>query len=260
MRVARMIWSELGYQQRSYWRNPLSAFFTFFLPIMFLVIFGSLDSGTKLSSASGAAGLNYDQYFVPAILTFGVISSCYTNLSIQLTTQREEGLLKRVRSSPLPAWAYLTTVVLSNIIRAALLVGLTMLVGALFYHVVYPAHSALALALTIAVGAAAFCAIGIAITVVIPNADAAPAIVNGVYLPLVFLSGTFFPIAGSSVLAEIAAYFPVRPFVLATFHAMNPRVTGSAFQAGHLLSLAIWGAVALVIAVRRFRWMPTRKS
>jgi len=103
MRVARMMWSELGYQQRSYWRNPLSAFFTFLPPRHVLVIFGSLDSGTKLSSASGAAGLNYDQYFVPAILTFGVISSCYTNLSIQLTTQREEGLLKRVRSSPLPA-------------------------------------------------------------------------------------------------------------------------------------------------------------
>jgi ABC-2 type transport system permease protein len=260
MAVARMIWSELTYQQRSYWRNPVSAFFTFFLPIMFLVIFGSLDSGSKLPTASGAKGLNYDQYFVPAILTFGVISSCYTNLSIQLTTQREEGLLKRIRSSPLPPWAYLFTVVLSSLVRAALLVGLTMLVGGLFYHVVYPAHSVLALVVTIAVGAAAFCAIGIAITVVIPNADAAPAVVNGIYLPIVFLSGTFFPIAGTSVLAKIAAYFPVRPFVLATFNAMNPRVSGSGFEGSHVLDMAVWGVVALALAVRRFRWVPTRKS
>jgi ABC-2 type transport system permease protein len=150
--------------------------------------------------------------------------------------------------------------VLSSLIRAALLVGVTMLVGGVFYHVVYPAHSALALAVTIALGAAVFCAIGIAITAIIPNADAAPAVVNGIYLPLVFLSGTFFPISNSSVLAKIASYFPIRPFVLATFNAMNPRVTGSAFQGSHLLDMAIWGVLAMIFAVRRFRWMPSRKS
>ncbi|MGD0083318.1 MAG: ABC transporter permease [Acidimicrobiales bacterium] len=257
----RMIATDLKYQQLSYWRNRFGAFFTFFMPIMFLVIFGSLDSGQKLSSsATPGPALNFDQYFVPAILTLGVISSCYTYLAVQLTTQREEGLLKRVRSSPLPPWAFLVTVVLSCLIRTAVLVGLTLGIGAVFYHLVFPAHAALALLVTLLMGTATFCSIGIAITVIIPNADAAPAVVNGIYLPLMFISGTFFPLSPGSQISKVAAWFPVQPFVKATFAAVNPNVHGLGIEWGHIVSMAIWGAVAIVIALRRFRWMPSRKE
>jgi ABC-2 type transport system permease protein len=257
----KMIATELTYQQKSYWRNRYGAFFTFFMPIMFLVIFGGLESGQKLGdSAGGGPGLSYDQYFVPAILTLGVISACYTYLAIQLATQREEGLLKRVRSSPLPPWAFLVTVVLSCLIRTAVLVGLTLAVGAAFYHLIIPAHAPFALFVTLLVGAATFCTIGIAITAIIPNADAAPAVVNGIYLPLMFLSGTFFPISGSSVISKVAAYFPVQPFVKACFAALNPNVHGLGIEWGHIETMAIWGVVAIVFALRRFRWMPSRKD
>ncbi len=258
----RLIATDLKYQQLSYWRNRFGAFFTFFMPVMFLVIFGSLYSGQKIppSANTGAATINYDQYFVPAILTLGVISSCYTYLAVQLTTQREEGLLKRVRSSPLPPWAFLVTVVLSCVIRTAVLVGLTLGVGAVFYHLVFPPHAALALFVTVLVGTATFCSIGIAITVIIPNADAAPAIVNGIYLPLMFISGTFFPLKPTLFVSKIAAVFPVQPFVKATFAAVNPNVHGLGIEWGRVLVMAIWAAVAMIIALRRFRWMPTRKE
>jgi ABC-2 type transport system permease protein len=137
-----MILSDLKYQQLSYWRNPLGAFFTFLMPIVFLVIFGSIYKGTKVPASLGVGtSMNYDQYFVPAILTLGVISACYTYLAIQLSNQRDAGILKRVRSSPMPSWAYLLTVVVSCLIRTALLVGFTLLVGWVFYGLVFPAHS-----------------------------------------------------------------------------------------------------------------------
>jgi ABC-2 type transport system permease protein len=257
----KMIANELKYQQKSYWRNRFGAFFTFFMPVMFLVIFGGLESGQTLgASAGGGGGLSYDQYFVPAILTLGVISACYTYLAIQLATHREEGLLKRVRSSPLPPWAYLAAVVLSCLVRTAVLVGITLGVGGVFYHLQFPAHAPLALFVTLLVGAATFCAIGIAVTAIIPNADAAPAVVNGIYLPLMFLSGTFFPISSTSVISKVAAYFPVQPFVKASFAALNPNVHGLGIAWGHIETMAIWGVLGIVFALRRFRWMPSRKD
>ncbi|MGD0873525.1 MAG: ABC transporter permease [Acidimicrobiales bacterium] len=254
MKSLRIVASELKYQQLAYWRNPMGAFFTFFMPVMFLVIFASLYSGARYE------GLKLDQYFIPGIMTFGVISACYTNLSVTLTNQREQGILKRFRGTPLPPWAYMVATVMSCVIRALVLVALTLGVGVAFYGLIVPTHSYGAIALIVVLGAATFCALGVAITVIIPNADAAPAIVNGVYLPLMFISGTFFPLSSSSVLAKIASYFPIRPFVLASYNAMNPQVQGHPVREVWLVNLAIWCAVALVFAIRRFTWLPRRRA
>jgi len=261
VKTARMIASDLKYQQISYWRNPLGAFFTFFMPIMFLVIFGSLFNGQKVPRALGVGlSLSYDQYFVPAILTLGVISACYSYLALQLSTQRDSGVLKRVRSSPLPAWAYLLTVILSCLIRTAVLVGITLGVGSLFYGLVVPAHATVALLVVLGVASITFSAIGIAITAIIPNADAAPAVVNGIYLPLMFISGTFFPLSQGSILYKIAAYFPVQPFVKASFMALDPEVHGTGIAWHDVITMLIWFVVAIIFGVRKFRWVPARKS
>jgi len=261
MTTARMVLSDLKYQQLSYWRNPLGAFFTFFMPVMFLLIFGSLENGAKVPPSLGVGrSMSYDQYFVPAILTLGVISACYSYLAMQLATQRDLGILKRVRSSPLPSWAYLLVVVLSCLVRTALLVGLTLAVGGLFYGLVFPAHAALALLVVLTVAAVTFSAIGIAVTVIIPNADAGPAVVNGIYLPLMFISGTFFPISSTSTLTKIANFGPVRPFVEASFTALNPLAKGSGIEWHDVVTMLIWAAVAVFVAVRRFRWVPARNG
>jgi ABC-2 type transport system permease protein len=112
----------------------------------------------------------------------------------------------------------------------------------------------------VVLGAATLCALGVAVTVFIPNADAAPAVVTGVYLPLMFVSGTFFPLSSSSVLVKISSYFPIRPFVLASFNALDPRNHTSSLNAAWLENLAIWCVIALVFAIRRFTWLPRRRS
>src|SRR5438874_1191364 len=82
-----------------------------------------------------------------------------------------------------------------------------------------PPHHLLPLLITLLLGTAVFCALGLALAAFIPNGDSAPAISNLVILPLVFMSGTFFPIDQSSVLARVASYFPVRHFIAATYAA-----------------------------------------
>lgn len=102
------------------------------------------------------------------------------------------------------------------------------------------------------VGAAVFCILGLATTALIPNADAAPAIVNLIFFVLIVISGGFFPIASTSVLSQIAQVFPLRHFIDATFAAFDPRRNVSAFPWSDVG--ITWGAAGLVVATRWFRW------
>jgi len=128
----------------------------------------------------------------------------------------------------------------------ALILGL----GAL-YGVPAPSHWA-AIVVTMALGAASFCALGVAVASLVRNADAAPAVVQFILFPLVFISGTYFPIH-SSVLNAVASVFPVRPFNQAL---IGPFARHQGFDWPHLAVLAAWGVGAGLVAVRYFRWDP----
>jgi ABC-2 type transport system permease protein len=239
---------QVRYEQLSFWRNPQSAIFTFVFPVVFVIIMGALFGGVTKSSYFG--GLSALQYYVPTIAVLSVLGSCYGQLAVALAARRQNGILKRVRATPLPAWAYfgglLAHCVLVSVIDIALIVG----VGRL-YGVPLPSHW-LAIMLTLLLGAVTFCALGVAVASVISNAEAAPAVAQLVLFPLLFVSGTYLPIH-SALLNRISGWLPVRPF--------NEALTGPlARHAGadwrHLAVLAVWGGVGAIVAVRRFRWEP----
>jgi ABC-2 type transport system permease protein len=255
MNDATIALRQVEYEQKSFWRNPVSAFFAFLFPIIFLVVFATIfkDTTTKVN---GVANINYNDYYIPALTAFGVIGACFTNIAASISIRRDDGILKRLRGTPLPSWAF--GVVGSSVIVSLLLVALTDSFGILVYGVHVPNHIG-PLVLTLAVGAMSFCALGLAMTVAIPNAEAAPAIVNAVLLPLVFISGTFFPIDPASAVTKIAEYFPVKHFINAMFNAFDPaHLSASGFSGNDLLIIAAWGAFGLLIAIRRFRWEPRR--
>jgi len=239
---------QVRYEQLSFWRNPQSAIFTFVFPVVFVVIIGALFGGVTRSSYFG--GLSALQYYVPTIAALSVLGSCYGQLAVALAARRQNGILKRVRATPLPAWAYfaglLAHCVLVSFVDVALIIG----VGRL-YGVPLPSHW-LAIAATLVLGAASFCALGVAVASVISNAEAAPAVAQLVLFPLLFISGTYMPIH-SAMLNRIAGWLPVRPF--------NEALTGPFAQnAGpdwrHLAVLAAWGVIGAIVATRRFRWDP----
>ena len=248
---AALAWHQIRYEQLSFWRNPQSAFFTFVFPVVIIVIFGALFRNVGRSSYF--YGLSALQYYVPTIAAMSVLGSCYSQLAIVLATRRQDGILKRVRATPLPAWGYflglLAHCVLVSLVDVVLIVG----VGRLF-GVPLPTHW-MALMLTLVLGAACFCALGVAVASLIRNAEAAPAVVQLILFPLLFLSGTYLPIH-SAALNRAASMLPVRPFNEAL---LGPLARHTGLNWHSLAVLAAWGAVGTVVAIWRFRWEPRRK-
>jgi ABC-2 type transport system permease protein len=241
---------------RVFWRNPASAFFTFAFPLLFLVIFTTLLGGGQ----TVVGGVRFDNatYFVVAMATFGVITACYTNLAMGVVIAREEGILKRVRGTPLPPWVYLTARVAHAMTIGFLLVAITAVFGVVAYGADLPAGADLGrFVLSLLLGAGCFAAIALAVSGLIPNADAAPPIVNALILPLLFLSGVFIPIGDDAPtwVRTTGQVFPVRRFFDATRDSFLG--TGS-FAWGDVAVMAVWLIIAVLVAVRTFRWEPAR--
>gem|GEM_PF-6519724 len=92
-----------------------------------------------------------------------------------------------------------------------------------------------------------------------PNEDAAPAIINFILFPLLFISGTFGTIDNGSALAKIASVFPIRHLNLQMVEVFNPLAKGTGILAADIGMLLLWGVIGLAVAVRRFRWDPDHK-
>jgi ABC-2 type transport system permease protein len=242
---------QVAYENRAFWRNPAAAFFTFFFPLMFMVIFNILFGGNR------SAGVPVSDFYTPAVIVFAVITATYTNIAMMVTIARDNGILKRMRGTPLPPWAYLAGRILHAVLVAALLVVIVAAFGAIFYDVRFPWDRLAALVVTLAISAASFCALGLAIAGVIPNADSAPAVVQFSVLPLSFISNVFIDMRGAPAwINALSEVFPVRHFADALLGVYNPATGGAGFAWGDLLVVGLWGVGGLVVALRYFSWEP----
>jgi ABC-2 type transport system permease protein len=249
---------QMRFTNRAFWRNPASAFFTFVFPLMFLVIFTGLFGNDTVPVFGSSLEVRTSTYYVPAIAAFSIITACYTNIAITTTFLRDQGVLKRIRGTPLPAWSYLSARILHAVLIGIVLVVIVTSFGVAFYNSHLSARTMPAFVVTIIVGAAAFCALGLAITAMIPNPDAAPPVVNITVLPILFISDIFIPIRDPHAwYVTVAKVFPVWHFAQAMKAAyFSP--TGAGFRVGDLLVVALWGLGGLILAARFFSWEPRR--
>lgn len=253
MNSGAMTASQVRYVNKAFWRNPASAFFTFAFPLMFLVIFTALLGHNTVHL--GTRTVNTSTYYVASMAAFAVITACYNNIAISLTGQRDAGVLKRTNGTPLPGAAFMGARIVHALLISVLLVALTAGFGKAFYSAAIPTGMALLqFLIMLVVGAAAFCALGLAVTAVIPNADASPAIVNATILPLLFLSGIFIPFGTTtpSWILWIARIFPVKHFAA----GMQAGFIGISFNWTDVLIVAAWGLAGLLLAIRFFSWEP----
>ena len=247
----RQVW----YINKAFIRNPASVFFTLVFPLMFLVIFTVIFGNGHLTVGPGRT-VRVATFYVPAIAAFSVITACYTNIAVSLSFLRDSGALKRIHGSPLPVWSYMTARVLHAMAIAILLVIICATFGAAFYGATLPTSTLPAFALTVLVGAAAFSILGVGVTAFIPNADAAPAVVNGSIFPLLFISNVFIPLQDPPQWLDIAGkIFPVRHFADAMINSYFA-LSGSGLRANDLIVIAVWGLGGFVVAFRFFRWEP----
>jgi ABC-2 type transport system permease protein len=270
MSAAAQAVRQLRFTNKAFWRNPASAFFTFAFPLMFLVIFTALlGSGqVQLPDLPITFELDTSTYYVGAMATFGVISACFTNIAIQTSFSRDQGLLKRLRGTPLPAWAYLSARVVHSMAVGALLVVITLVFGLLIYGAPLPTGTPLLeFIVTFLVGSLTFAALALALTGSIPNADAAPPIVNATILPLLFVSGIFIPLTDQAPawITTVGNIFPVKHFAdamragyLGNVTLQGTTVRAFPFDWSDLAVIAAWGVLGLILATRFFSWEPRK--
>jgi ABC-2 type transport system permease protein len=254
MNVAALTVRQLRYEQKVFWRNPAAMFFTIAFPVVLLVIFGSLNGGEPVALLGG---LRFTQYYVPSMAAFGVMSACFANLAGRFVYRRESGHFKRLRATPVPLKVLIGGFIANAVLVGVLVTVVNISIGVAFYGVTLP-HRWLAFGLVLLVGTASFCALGIAFSTLVPNLEATDPMIFGIFMPLVFISGAFFPIEATSPLARLANIFPVRHLIEASFTSFDTRSSGIGVAWIDLAIVAAWGLAAAMFAVRRFRWEPIR--
>jgi ABC-2 type transport system permease protein len=248
----RLLWHVFRYQNKVFLRNPFSAFFSLAFPLMFLLLFGALFGNETTDE-----GVRAIQFVVPSMIVFAIVATTYMNLSIVVSMNRDEGLLKRVRGTPVQPSVYLVARILSAVWWALVAVLLQVVAGVLVFgvEVIWPLVPAALV--TILFGIACFSALGMALAALIPNGEAAPAIANGTALPLLFVSGVFIPLDNAPDWVQaIGEVFPIRHLYLALNDTFNPFYQGSGFAWDHLGIVAAWTIAGTVAAVKMFRWQP----
>ena len=250
-----LFWRELKTQQLLFWRSREAALFTFFLPVIFFLIFGSIYGNDRITEENIKAA----PFLEAGMIGYGVASTAFAGLAITMVVRRESGVLKRVRATPLPAATYVLAVLASTFVVFLIEAVLMVAIGRLLFSVGLPARP-LSLLVALVVGAASFAAMGLGLTAVVRTAEGSSAVVNAVYLPMAIISGTFFtPKAYPGFLRVIADVLPLTYFTKLTRDVMV-RHHHLWAEKGSLAVVLAWGAIGLVGAVRGFRWQPREGS
>jgi ABC-2 type transport system permease protein len=239
-------------------RNPRVTFFTLAFPLMFLLIFGGLQADERVAAAGSAGGeIPFAQFYTPAIAVFGLTMACYSNVIFGISTARDDGLLKRVRGTPLPMPIYLAAWLTGAAVIGVLAVVLMFAVAMPLFGVdLYPANLPAAV-VTLALSAAALAALGLAVATLVRKADQAGPVAQLTMLPLSFISGIFWPLDGApDLVTGIAHAFPLYYIADAFGACFAPQTTGGGWAPGHLAVIAAWGVVGVLVASRRFHAEP----
>ena len=242
-----LTWRQYRLERKMFWRNPSAAFFNFVLPLLFLALFGAIYSGSQ-------ADLDI---IVPGIAGMSVMTTTFSALAMNLVYLREQGVLKRLRGTPLPSSTYLASLAANAVTNTAIQLSIVVGAGALLFGVGLP-ENWLMLAAFVGAGVACLASLGVALSHAIPNFDSAPAYVNAIFLPVIVLSGVFYDAdAAPTFVRDIAQALPLTHLIDGLSAAI---VTGASIS-DHLDDLAvllIWGALGAVLAVRGFSWEARR--
>ena len=237
---------------RLFWRTPIAAFFTLAFPVIFLVLFSVIFGSEDLGD-----GYRFSQFFAPAMAVFAAVSSTFTNIAIGTALARDQGILKRVRGTPLPAWIYMAGRIGSGVWIAVISVVLMFVMGWAFFGFRMIWSDLGPAVLVFVVGIATFSALGLSVCAVVKNGDATPAVANGVFLPMAFISGIFIPLDDAPRwLVILGGIFPLKHFAGPFGDAFDPLHTGQVLGWENLAIMGAWLAFGLVITTRFFSWDP----
>jgi len=247
--AATLLWRQYRLERKMFWRNPSAAFFNFLLPLLFLALFGAIVHGNQHD-------LNV---LVPGIAGMSVMSTTFSALAFNMTFLREQGVLKRMRGTPLPSGTYLGGLALNAITNTAIQIAIVIVSGRLFFNLGWPPDG-FALVVFVIAGVICFASLGVAMSHAIPNFDSAPAYVNAIFLPVIFISGVFYDVKHvPTFLRDVAQALPLKHLIDGLSGAMVSG-RGVSHQLSALAVVGLWAAFGVVFAVRGFSWEQKRSG
>ena len=240
-------------------RTPRTLIFTIAFPLIFLVLFNSIfiGGGDDTATLPNGVRVSAQAYFTAGIIAYAVALSTFTTLAVSLTTQRENGQLKRYRGTPMPPWTFIAAQIVRATAQALAVAALLLAVGAIAYEVEIPASTFPAFVLYVVLGTATLCALGIALSSFTPTPDSASTIAPFTVVMLAFFSGVWIPVDQlPHWLETVGKIFPLYHLALGLQTTLSPNAQGSGLDAENVLILAIWAIAGARIASSRFRWEP----
>jgi ABC-2 type transport system permease protein len=245
--VAWLTWRQYRLERKLFWRNPSAAFFNFLLPLLFLAVFGAILHGNQHDL----------DVIVPGIAGMAVMSTTFVALAYNMTFLREQGVLKRIRGTPMPGGCYLFAIAGNAVTNAALQILIITVAGRAFFGTGWP-RDWLELFVFVAVGVLCFASLGVAFSHAIPNFESTSAYVNAVFLPVILISGVFYDAAHvPGFIRGIAQALPLTHLIDGLSGAM---VKGTSLTANitALGVIAAWAVLGIALAVRGFSWEQRR--
>ena len=236
-----LAWEQFRLERKLFWRNPSAAFFNFILPLLLLLLVASVFVGDD----------DELEVLIPGIAGMSVMATTFNALAFNVTFLREEGILKRVRGTPMPTASYLAGLIGSAVANAFVTVALVVVIGNLLYGVDWPRDPLLLVGFT-GLGVVCFAALGIAFSHAIPNVDSVPAYQNAVFLPLIFISGVFYSAEDlPPALEAVAEALPLKHVI----DGLSAAIVGARVdEAAAAAVVAVWALAGGFAAVRFFRW------
>jgi ABC-2 type transport system permease protein len=248
----RLFVHEVRTEQLLFWRNREAAFFTFLLPVIFFLIFASVYGNDRIKKEGNIRAASFLE---AGMIGYGVAATCFAGLGITLVIRRESGVLKRIRSTPLPAPTYLIAVLASTFVVFLIEAGLIIATGRLFFSVPVPTRL-LSFVAVLAIGALCFAALGVGVTALVRSSEGSSAVINAIYLPMAIIAGTFFtPKDYPQFLRVTADVLPLTHYTQLTRNVMvHHQHLWS--NTGAIAVVGVWGVIGLAAAIRGFRWQP----
>jgi ABC-2 type transport system permease protein len=245
--LARLLGGQLTYHTRVLLGTPRAVVGGMLLPILLLLLRDQTSHATHLERVRLVAGL----------IAFGALSTAYITHTASLVAARQDGVLKRWRVTPLPAWCFFAGRIAAVALLAVIGGALTALVGTAHEHLHLSLATIGVLALILMLGAATWASIGTAVSPLIPTTESAWPLLGLTYLPLVILSGGFGTVNGQAGwLATLIDCLPVRPIIDSTSRALQSGSGVPPVRLHELAVLAAWAVTGLVLSLSRFRWTP----
>jgi ABC-2 type transport system permease protein len=241
-----------------FFRQREQVVFTFAFPIIFLFLFASIFGDDMAGTGATAS-----QYYVASMTAAGIMSTSFQSLGVSIAVERDQHVLRRLRSTPMPPAAYFLGKIWLVTVTGVLETALLLVFGTTVYGVDLPADPAgwLTFGWIFVLGITGCALLGIAVSSVPKSARSATSVVVLPFLVLEFVSGVYILVGTvPGWMLTVGAFFPLKwlcqglrgVFLPSAAAALEP---AGSWEYGRIaLVLGAWCVGGLVLCLLTFRW------